>query len=371
MRSGAIKATTLVALVLGLFLASVPTSGAAGASRRTSPHQFGIDTYFVYNCQSQTLIDKWATTQVDDFKALGANSIGIGFPLYTDTLTSNDVYAKLQCNNSGNTSPYQTPPPLVLASVIQIAHNAGLKVLLRPLLDQQNLYAQNSNWWRGVLAPTNPQEWINNYLTTLRPYLLVAQDTKTQYFAIETELDSLGDAQFWPAALALSHSIYKGSIVFNYSWGDPEGKKVAHPGTSMGIDTYPKTTALPNATVEQLLAQWNYLLRTAYEFRVPNLQKVAINEIGISAQDGMYTQPQRAGAPLSQYPYNQAIQANWFEAACAFSEQHKLQGIYYWGPWLTSYAGALPKQPLTELPTDIQPAGAIAIKKCFRSRAWQ
>jgi hypothetical protein len=370
MSSSATRAAAVGALVLGVFLSTLPISGASAVSGRYTSHQFGIDTYFVYNCQSQALIDQWATTEVADDKALGANSFGIGFPLYTDSINSNDVYAKLQCNSSGSTSPYQTPPPLVLASVIQIAQQAGLKVLLRPLLDQQNLYAQDPNYWRGILAPTNPQEWINNYLATLRPYLMVAQDTHARYFAIETELDSLATAPFWPSAIALSHSIYKGSLVFNYSFGDPESKKVGHPGTSMGIDTYPKTTALPNATIDQLLAQWNYLLKFVYEFHVPGLSKVVINEVGISAQDGMYTQPQRAGAPLSQFPFNQAIQANWFEAACAFAEQHKLQGIYYWGPWLTSYAGALPKEPLTQAPSDIQPAGSTAIRKCFASRAW-
>lgn len=370
MRSGAIKVTALVTLVVGLFLASMPATDASAGSPRVSPHQFGIDTYFVYNCQSQANIDKWATTEVDAFKALGANTIGIGFPLYTDTLTSNDVYTKLQCNPTGPSSPYQSPPPLVLASIIQIAHSAGLKVLVRPLLDQLNLYAQNPDWWRGILAPTDPSEWIDNYLTTLRPYLIVAQDTHVQYFAVETELDSLTHEAFWPSAIALVHSLYKGSLIFNYSFGDPEGTKIAHRGTSMGIDTYPKTTALPNASVEQLLAQWNYLLNDVNQFHVPNLAKVAINEVGISAQDGMYTQPERTGASLNQYPFNQAIQVHWFETACAFAEQHKMEGIYFWGPWLTTYAGALPTKPDTQMTSYIQPEGATAIKKCFASRAW-
>lgn len=331
--------------------------------------QLGLDTYFVYNCQSTALIDKWATTQVYAFKYLGANSIGLSFPLYTDNLTSNDVYAKLQCNSSGPNSPYQTPPASVLADVVNIAHAAGLTVLLRPLLDQENLYAQNPKWWRGILQPTDPSLWIENYLATLRPYLLMAQQLHVEHVAIETELSSLAKERFWTPAVSLIRSIYKGDLVFNYSWQYTYGKKVAPAGTTLGIDAYPKTEAGPNDTPRQIRAQWNDLLRQNKEYAVPQLSKTTIDEIGITAQEGAYLQPE-AVLPWSGHPFDEWVQGKWFEAACGFAKQHELQGIYYWGAWLTTFAGALPHVQDVKSPSYIQPAGARAIRKCFTTSGW-
>lgn len=358
------KALIVASLMLAMAVTSVPASSATPKSPFPQGTQLGMDTYFVYNCQSQTLIDKWATTQVDAFKYLGANAIGIGFPLYTTTITSNDVFAKLQCNPNGSTSPYQTPPPSVIADVIRIAHAAGLQVLLRPLLDQQNLYTQDPKWWRGVLEPTDPSLWIENYLSTLRPYLLMAQQMHVEHVAIETELASLLKQSFWGPAVALVRAIYKGDVVFNYPWQYTYGRKVIPAGTSLGLDTYPKTKAGPNSTSKQILAQWNHLLRLNKQYSVPKLSKAVIDEIGITAQFGAYLQPE-AVLPDAGHAFNEWIQAKWFEAACQFARQHQLQGIYYWGAWLTTFAGAIPKVPYEKNPSYIQPGGARAIKKCF------
>lgn len=369
MRSGTARAAIVASVVIGLSLTCVSQSGAALGSRaKREAAQLGMDTYFVYNCQSVALIDQWAKTQVDAFKALGANAIGIGFPLYTANLKSNDVFTKLQCNPDGPKSPYQTPPPAVVAGVVEIAHAAGLQVLLRPMLDQENLYAQNPKWWRGELDPTDPTLWIQNYLSTLRPYLVMAQQTHVEHFAIETELASLLAKSFWNPAIAFTRAIYKGDLVFNYPWVYT-GKYVARADTTTSLDTYPTTKAGPNSSVKQLLAQWNLLLLTNKKYEVPNplLSEATIDEIGISAQWGAYHFPAQGVLPLRTHPFNQWIQMKWFAAACSFAKQHEMQGIYYWGAWLTTSGGQLPTTPDTASPLYIQPGGAMAIKRCFSS----
>jgi hypothetical protein len=359
------RRVTLTAVVLASLLGSLLSASAAqGASsqpKKAPPYVFGINTYLTYNCQTIAQVDRYATTEINEYKKLRANAIAIAFPLYTASLTSNSVTAMESCTS--NTE--QTPPAAIVGDVVKIAHKAGLSVLLRPLIDQANLFSQSPGAWRGNLAPSDVSEWFTNYLTTLRPYLQIAQTDHVEHFAIQSELDSLADLPNWTTAIQLSRGIYSGNIVFDYSWDTPT-VKVSRPGTTLAIDTYPKVNSPVTATPAQILSQWNHLLTTRTYYRVPSISKVTIDEIGIAAQDGAYQQSYKGQlTPTSTYPFNQTIQVNWFTAACTFMKEHHLKGIYYWGPWLAASYGAMLSKPDANKPSDIQPQAGSAIRRCF------
>lgn len=345
---------------LGL-VASVGATASAATSRVVPRYQYGINTYVTYNCQGETSFDQWASTEIAQYKSLGANSIALAFPLYTGSLTSNDVYTRLVCGNRN----YQSPPPGLLASIVQLAHQAGLEVLLRPLIDQETLVRESPKDWRGIIAPTNVSLWFRHYVQAIRPYLVMAQANHVEHVAIETELNSIADASRWAAAIAVSKTIYKGDLVFNYSWNTPT-KKQWKPYTSLGIDTYPVLTDVSIAqTPAQLLGQWNHLLHTNPDYDVPLLSRVTIDEIGIPAQVGAYAKPFAGSLPLASHPFNQSVQLRWFTAACAFMKQHAMRGIYYFGPWMGTDRGAMLTSPSPSRPSDIQPGSRAAIRRCF------
>jgi hypothetical protein len=344
------------------------SGSASGEVSGTSPPQVvqrGIDTYFTYHCQAIGTIKKWAETEVKQFKALGANSIGLGFPLFTVSMTSNSVFAWTTCKGPS----FRTPPPWVLATVVQIAHDAGLKVFLRPLIDDNNLVKQNPHNWRGKLEPTNVNLWFAKYFHTIKPYLEMAQREKVEYFAVVTELDSLADEGQWAPLIADAEHLYSaGTVEVTWSW-DTGVKKLLWPSTIFGFDAYPKLPrASVTATPGQLLQGWDYLLVHRPSYRIPQLSAATISEIGIAAQDGSYDWPASGGVALHGHPFNQQIQANWFTAACAFMKQHMLRGIYFWGPWLARDGGSLPTVADTSHPSNLQPAGQLAIKKCFTGK---
>lgn len=353
-------ATSLVFVVAAVMTPAV--QGGALAARVVPKYQFGINTYFTYNCQGTTLIDQWAQTEINQYKALGANSIGLSFPIYTDSITSNVVFAKTVCGDQS----YQSPSPELLASVIDLAHAAGLQVFIRPLIDQSNLF-KTKGWWRGILNPTDQKAWFASYLGALRPYLIVAQSQHAEHFAIETELDSLLSSKGWSSAIALAKVLYKGDLVWNYSWDTGVAKK-AQPSTSMGVDAYPK---VPAATIKwtptQLLGAWDRLLRKKGPYYLPKPSTVGIDEVGILSQDGAYASPFLGSMSFKLHPFNQAIQAHWFAAACLFTKQHSMKGIYYWGPWLGNNDGSMLTVPTPTQSSNIQPAAQVAIKHCFTS----
>jgi hypothetical protein len=357
-----VRRPALLIALLGLggsLLAVAPVTEAASAAPPAAHYQFGIDTYVTYNCVGASLMDQRAATVVAEYKALRANAIGIGFPIYTPSITSNLVYARDVCNDQA----FQSPSPAILAGIIKIAHAAKLQVLLRPMIDQTNLSREGLGYWRGLLKPTNLHVWFTNYMNTLKPYLRMAQANHVEHVAIATELDSMNDFPNWKTAIAEARRIYGGDVVWNYSWKSSQ-RKLTRPGTSFAIDAYPSLLGTTNSTPSWQLAKlWGKLLPIP-QYKLPNITHTTIDEIDIPAQDGAYAFPY-ANLPLQQFPFNQTIQARWFTAACSFVKQHHLRGIYYWGPWLSYANGALLTAPDPDRPTDIQPAAQAAVKTCF------
>jgi hypothetical protein len=345
-----------------ILAAVLPSASGASAVRHAAPkYVYGIDTYVTYNCVSAAQIDGWATTEAKAYKKLGANTIGIGFPIYMPSINSNLIYAKDVCNNQN----FQSPSASILGGIVLAAEKVGLKVMIRPLLDQTNLYQENPAYWRGVIAPTSLSTWMSNYLTTLRPYLQMAQQDKVSYFALQTELDSIASAPNWTSAISICKILYKGTLVWNYSW-DSAVRKITRPGTTFAVDAYPKLPLLTvTSTTKQIAAGWEGLLKSPPGYQLPNAQLTTMDEVGIAAQDGAYANPANTAFSLKTHPFNQKIQANWFTAACTFMKVKHLQGVYFWGPFLTSNAGKMLSTPTPTSSSNIQPLAQTAIKKCF------
>ena len=358
------KNVSIAAAVLSVtVLTSLVIVAPVGATARAvSKVQRGLDTFVTDACQSNASWTKLATSQFKAFKSIGANSVGISFPLYTDSLTSNNIYANDEC-----AGPQRSPSAARLGVLVGVAHKVGLKVLLRPILDEANLRAQNPNNWRGIINPSNVTTWFNNYLTTLRPYLQMAQADHVEHFALTTELDSLTTLSNWGSAIGLAKALYKGDLDFGLLWEDGVVQK-HWGGTSPGLDTYQYVTGKPdNASPKQLLQSWNYALATKAALTYP-IKSATIQEVGIPAQDGAAAQPFAWGLPLKTHPFNQIVQSNWYTMACSFFKMHKMQGIYYWGAYLDQGAGALLKVPDSATTLAIQPKSVASIKRCFTGR---
>lgn len=359
-RSYIVKRFAAIACVAGMACTlPVANNSVTSLASRTASYTYGIDTYVTWDCEvSAAQIDQWATTEATAYKKLGATWIGIGFPLYTPSITSDAVYTRCVAGNKN----YQSPTASILGGIVQAAHAVGLKVLLRPLISQTNLYPAN---WRGFIAPKHPSAWFINYRAALRPYLIMAQADKVESFGIMTELDTIATSSEWNVVRARSRQYYtRGDLVWDYSWRWPT-RKVRRAGTSFAMDAYPGLPALHNgANPAQIAAAWGRLLSEDL-YSVPDLSATTIDEVDIPAQDGAYTNSSDFTLPLKTHPFNQAIQANWMTGACLFMKQHHMQGIFYWGPFLTTRAGTLLKAPDPANPTNLQPRAQQAIRTCF------
>ena len=353
--------------LLGLLVSTATLATPAGAASAATPRQYGLNVYVTDTCARpasdwQTL----ATNEMKGVKSLGANSVALAFGFYTTDINSNSVFTANWCTAASTPSEtglgprtgpgpympvYNSPSPARLGVLVKTAHKAGLRVVLRPLLNEAHLTK-----WRGAIAPTNVKAWFTSYESVLRPYLRMAQNNKVEQFAISGELNSLQNSPYWPSVIKFARHLYSGKLLVTPTW--PLGPTRHAAGTTFGVDAYPNFSHAPSsASVAQLLAGWNGALRAT---SLP--AGATLYEVGINAVDGAYTFP----SVFHNGVFDQQIQVNWFTTACQFVKSHKLGGIYFWGSWLESNSGNLLSQPNPNAAAELQPASQTAIRACFK-----
>jgi glycosyl hydrolase family 113 len=333
----------------------LPSVDAGAASEASATQQLGFNSYVQDLCQSSAIWASDAVGQFTELKSLGANSIALAFPIYMSEITSSSVFPKRTCGTI-----YQTPSPARLAIAIKEAHALGLRVFLRPMVEELTL-RDSPGGWRGLIRPKHVGPWFKSYLAVLTPYLELAQRLKVEYFAISTELDSLSRKPNWASVIKTAKQYYKGPLIFTVPWHPGQ---VTHAGTSPGLDAYQGILAPDSATPSQLLAGWNYAATTSDPLPFP-LSAASIDEVAIPAQDGAYPTPWVSSLPLSTNPFDQSIQANWYSMACSFFRLHKMRGIYFWGIFYDNGADAVLTTPGPGLTQEIQPASVAVIKQCY------
>jgi len=349
-----------VGLLISTVLATPGSAATISSGSTTAQH--GVNVYVQENGESAAQWQADATNEMKGIKSLDANAVAIAFPFYTPSLDANCVYADTAngCDESASDPASASPVPARVAVLVKTAQRAGLHVLLRPLMGQDDL---GPDYWRGDIDPTSRTNWFKSYESMMQPYLEMANTDKVTGFTISLELASLATATQWPSVITWAKKLYRGQMVFATSWrgSDRGGKGEVHAGTSVGMDSYPGfKQATPSWSVAQLLAAWNGYLKSKPYGTADT--KVTIDEIGIEAVDGAYKTPDIA----VDGKFNQSIQANWFDAACPFYMDHKQSGIYFWGPDFTFNDGNLASAPDPSQPEQLQPTGWAAIKACFK-----
>lgn len=284
---------------------------------------------------------------LDHVVGLGANSLGINFPVYTDGATPSQVYAG-----------EETPSVQTLEAVVAAAQERGLYVTVRPLLDEANI-ATTPLEWRGSIRPPDPGAWFASYGDLISRYAATGADE----FVLGAELNSLQvHTDEWKRLAARVREEHEGALSYAFNWNAVE-PGVA-PVDSYGIDFYVPIQLGDDATVDELTAAMtDVLARQVSAVDEP----VVLQEVGIAALPGMYPTPWVWGEDTAPEDVDESIQATWFEAACRAHWQEGTAGIYYW--FLDSNIDPSTADPAW------QPAGSFLgreaqdrVRDCFTAR---
>ncbi|MFI1992440.1 glycoside hydrolase family 113 [Actinoplanes sp. NPDC020271] len=321
---------------------ATPTTSAPA---QTTPAELGVQIYW-HEVNTPEQVRANADRLLDYIVGLGANSVGITFPIYTDGPRPTRVY----------TTAGVTPTPGSLRTVIGMARARGLRVLVRPLIAEGNL--KSGKVWRGSIKPSDVDGWFTSYGKILLPYLTAAQEARADGFVVGSELDSLVKYQdWWRTTVAAAGRAFTGRLTYADNWGVWATGRPGVPGTETGLDAYPQLRLGDAATVAQIAAAWRqWLLK-----RPDGLAKTTIQEIGIAATPGAYRLP--ASWPSEGQTLTPQIQIRWFAGACAAAKSLNMAGIYFW----TLDAWADPANAGGYNAGSFIGRGDQAIKECFAS----
>jgi hypothetical protein len=319
----------------------------AASPWRPGMTQWGIQVYW-----QETAADPpgytWGKAQriVDYIVGLKANSLCISFPFYTPDISASTVDAKPT-----------TPSPARVAILIQEARRAGLRVTVRPILNEASLNPPAG--WRGAIEPADRDTWFASYRRLLLPYAKVAQEYGAATFVVGTELDSMeGDPRWAGLTGAIGH-VFHGQISYDVNWSDYiTTADVQVPVRSFGVDAYFPVDAPDSAPVSELVAGWDAWLDRKTS---GPLRSLVLSEVAIGAEDDAYDSP---GNFYVNNPYNPRVQANWYTAVCTVTGQRHMAGMYVWSLDFNANPAAPPR---SESPLDFlgRPLSEQALRACF------
>jgi hypothetical protein len=246
---------------------------------------------------------------------LGANSVGINFAFYTDGVYPTSVYGVRG----------STPSPATIAMVIASARRHGLRVLVRPLLNEKNIVDSRGDW-RGSIEPPSVSSWFHSYYEFLKPYFAAAQRSGATSFNVGSELDSLApDEAEWTAFDAAVAKLFTGQLEYAVNYGRWQEDPSYEPVPDAGVDAWPQLGLGDSATVRELTAAWVTWLHNQPE---SVLRGTVLQEVGMAGVSGAYREP--ALAAPSGATLDTTIQDKWLAAACTAVKQTGMAGIYFY-----------------------------------------
>jgi hypothetical protein len=219
-----------------------------------------------------------------------------------------------------------------LAHAMHTAHQAGMKVMLKPhinLVDpndatvgrhQINYGSDESKW----------QTWFANYTEMIIHYAKLAQDNGADYFVIGTELSAtIGRDADWRKLIAEIRQIYHGLLTYaSLTYFEPEEIGWWDALDSIGIDAYYALSISTTPTLAQLQLGWQPIA-TALEALSKHWQRpIIITELGYLSIDGAARAPGYWGLDGAT---DVQEQADCYQAFFdVFADKPWLQGVFWW-----------------------------------------
>lgn len=274
--------------------------------------ELGVQLYWVNNpADSDDVVRAKALRLIDHLIGMEANAVAISFPFYAESLTSSELRTDAR-----------TPSPDRVAIVADEARLAGLRVTIRPLLDEANFIQADPRAWRGELAPADRKAWFASYSAFLMPYAQMAQIHHVDTVVLGAELTSLQTDPQWSRLAVDVRKRYQGELAYSANW-DAHTTALTGVGVRVGVDAYPRLGAPATATQQEFTTTWSAWLESARLGRGDVLY-----EVGAAAEAEMVVDPAvpyRKGAALDE-----GIQRRWFAAACSAAHDRGLDGLYWW-----------------------------------------
>jgi len=165
---------------------------------------------------------------------------------------------------------YQTRVDSIWKAKIRIAHQAEMKVFLKPHIW---LFEPSDSKWRSDIYPKSDSDWEawkESYREFILRYAKIAEENKVELFCIGTELTrlSLEKPEFWIALIKEIKKVYKGKLTYAANWYEEYENITFWDNLDfIGVQAYFPLTKTKNPSIDNLSKGW-------YRF-LPSLEKAS------------------------------------------------------------------------------------------------
>lgn len=273
--------------------------------------------------------------RLKDLAATGTNWSGLVVSVFEETEASTEITRK----------QYATASDQALRHMIDLAHNLGMRVMLKVWIAIEGGTGVNHSRI-GTLFSTEDQwqDWFASYRQIIVYYATLAQDAGVDMFSIGYELNNTSQREAdWRRIAQEVRQVYKGPITYqsavdaNPLLSEELQIKWWDAVDYIGVDGYYPLTQSNNPTVEELKSAWvnkGYLSRLeglSQKFQKP----IVIMEIGYASSDGINTWPVQY-LRAAQQPLDLQEQADCYQAAFeVLWGKPWLKGIFWW-QWMAN-----------------------------------
>lgn len=234
---------------------------------------------------------------------------------YQDTITSTIIHA---ADN--------TPSKSSVEDAINRAHELGMKVMLKPMVDPLD------GNWRGEIPPSDA--WFQSYGTFMNSWAIFSQQNKVDLLCIGCEFSANDDhTANWEAIAAGVRQQYCGPITYAATTDRYQGINWWGSLDYVGIDAYFVLTQKSDPTVEELKAGWAPWASAMDSWQGTVDKPIIFPEIGYRSIQGANKAPWDY---MVTSPVDLQEQVNCYNATFhTFYDKSWFYGFYWWN-WETS-----------------------------------
>ncbi len=223
-------------------------------------------------------IDRYKTS-IDEAAALGATAVKIVCDARQEDGTSNAIYLDMR----------RTPTANQLGELFRHADAAGLDVIFMPivLIDDPK-----GDEWRGTINPQSWDKWFDSYREMLGHFLWIAEGNGVDVFVIGSELLSSEkqDAQ-WKKTIDFARGRFGGLLTYSSNWDHYQNIPFWQQLDLIGMNSYWKLGDGPEATVEEIVGNWQPIQRNLKQFVEGQGKPLIFLEVGWCSLGNAATEP--------------------------------------------------------------------------------
>ncbi len=219
--------------------------------------------------------------------------------------------------------PDWTATDIALAIAIAKAHELGMKVMLKPMVDPEDVYT----YFRGAI-PSSP-EWFESYEAFITSYASFAKENNVDLLCIGCEFKGTEhDEASWRRIIDKVKEHYAGPLTYAATFDSFQGVMWWDSLDYVGIDAYFPLTNRNNPSSNDLMQTWNSITNAIEHWALTIKRPIIFTEIGYRSGDGSNMEPANWMVTLN---LDMQEQFNSYSAAFeALWNKPWFYGFYWW-----------------------------------------